>query len=59
MSKCNSLMLAIETVLGFLERINDRDADKLAALMTEDHIFVDSLGQTVRTREKMLAGWRA
>jgi len=52
-------MTPIETVLGFLDRINERDPDKLAAFMTEDHAFIDSLGQTVRTREKMRAGWRA
>ena len=26
--------------------------------MTEDHVFIDSLGQVVRGREKMRAGWR-
>ena len=41
------------------DRINEHDANKLAALMTEDHVFIDSLGQTVRTREKMRAGWNA
>jgi ketosteroid isomerase-like protein len=51
-------MSPIETVLQFLERINQREADKLAELMTEDHVFIDSLGQSVRGREKMRAGWR-
>jgi len=50
-------MSPAETVLHFLERI-ERDVDKLAELMTEDHLFVDSLGQAVRGREKMRAGWR-
>ena len=52
-------MTPIETVLSFLDRINEHDAAKLAALMTEDHVFVDSLGQTIRTREKMRAGWKS
>ena len=52
-------MNPVETVLHFLERINQRDVNKLAELMTEDHVFIDSLGQTVRGREKMRAGWRA
>ncbi len=52
-------MTPIETVLGFLDRINEHNGDKLAALMTEDHVFIDSLGQTVRTREKMRGGWNA
>ncbi len=51
-------MSSIETVLDFLDRINKKDADKLAELMTEDHVFIDSLGNTVRGREKMRAGWR-
>jgi ketosteroid isomerase-like protein len=51
-------MTPVETVLRFLERINQRDADKLAELLTEDHVFIDSLGQSVRGREKMRAGWR-
>jgi len=51
-------MTPIETVLDFLERINKRDPDKLAELMTEDHAFIDSLGNTVRGREKMRTGWR-
>ena len=51
-------MSAIETVLDFLDRINKRDADKLAELMTEDHIFVDSLGNTMQGCEKMHAGRR-
>ena len=51
-------MNPVETVLQFLDRINQRDVDKLAELMTEDHVFIDSLGQAVRGREKMRAGWR-
>jgi len=51
-------MNPIETVLDFLDRINKRDADKLAELMTEDHVFIDSLGNAVRGRENMRAGWR-
>ena len=51
-------MSQVETVLDFIDRINRRDADELAAAMTEDHVFVDSLGQSVRGRETMRAGWR-
>ena len=52
-------MSGVETVLQFLERINQRDADKLAELMTGDHVFIDSLGHSVRGREQMRAGWRS
>jgi uncharacterized protein (TIGR02246 family) len=51
-------MSSIETVLDFLALINKRDADKLAGLMTEDHLFIDSLGNAVRGREKMREAWR-
>ena len=51
-------MSPTETVLQFMDRINQRDADKLAESMTEDHVFTDSLGNSVRGREKMRAGWR-
>src|ERR1700694_5114263 len=51
-------MSSVETVLHFLDRINQRDVDKLAELMTEDHVFIDSLGQPVQGREKMRARWR-
>jgi uncharacterized protein (TIGR02246 family) len=51
-------MNPVETVLEFMNRINQRDADKLAELMTEDHVFVDSVGQTVRGREKVRTCWQ-
>ena len=54
----SSHMNPIETLLRFLESINAHHVDKLAALMTEDHLFVDSLGHEVRGREKMRAGWK-
>jgi ketosteroid isomerase-like protein len=51
-------MAPTETVLAFMDRINQRDPDKLAELMTEDHVFIDSLGQTMRGRETMRKGWQ-
>jgi ketosteroid isomerase-like protein len=50
-------MSPVETVLEFMQRINQHDAAKLAALMTEDHVFLDALGHAVRGRENMRAGW--
>jgi len=49
----------VGTVLGFLNHINQHDADKLAEYMTEDHVFIDSLGQSISGRENMRSGWRA
>jgi uncharacterized protein (TIGR02246 family) len=48
-----------DIVLKFLERINRHDVDQLAELMTEDHLFVDALGNVVHGRENMRAGWRS
>ncbi len=42
---------------AFVERINAGDVAGLAALMTDDHRFVDSLGNVVVGREAMRQGW--
>jgi len=52
-------MNPVDVVLQFLEHINQHDADKLAELMTEDHVFIDSLGQSVRGRGRMRTGWES
>jgi ketosteroid isomerase-like protein len=51
-------MSPVETLLAFFNAINQQDPDQLAALMTEDHVFIDALGNSVRGRENMRAGWR-
>lgn len=51
-------MSPVETVLAFLDRINARDPSKLAELMTDDHLFIDSLGQKVQGRDAMRKGWQ-
>jgi ketosteroid isomerase-like protein len=48
----------IEITLKFMDAINRHDADALAALMSDDHVFVDSLGNKVQSRGKMKAGWQ-
>jgi ketosteroid isomerase-like protein len=49
----------VETVRAFFEGINAHDPDRLAELMTDDHVFTDALGASVRGREKMRGGWRS
>jgi ketosteroid isomerase-like protein len=51
-------MEPVETVLLFMDRINQHDADKLVELVADDHEFVDSLGKSMRGRENALKGWR-
>jgi ketosteroid isomerase-like protein len=52
-------MTPAEIVLNFFDCVNRRDAGKLADWMTEDHVFIDSLGRAVQGREAMRSGWRA
>jgi ketosteroid isomerase-like protein len=55
--ECIVAKTAVDVALAFVERINSHDVEGLVALMTEDHYFVDGLGQTVRGRERMKNGW--
>jgi ketosteroid isomerase-like protein len=50
---------AISVAQAFVRTINRHQVDDLAALMTEEHCFIDSLGNTVQGRQKMEAGWAA
>jgi len=52
-------MTPLETALLFLDRINQHDPIKLAEVMSEDHVFIDSLGRTMRGRDAMRQGWRS
>jgi len=40
-----------------VSRINAHDVDGLCRLMTEDHLFVDSVNSRVRGRENMRSAW--
>ncbi|MGB8028820.1 MAG: nuclear transport factor 2 family protein [Terracidiphilus sp.] len=44
---------------AFVRAINRQDVDALAELMTEEHRFVDSLGNVVEGRDRMRAGWKS
>jgi ketosteroid isomerase-like protein len=50
-------MHSVEVLTQFVEAINRHDAKALVALMTVDHLFVDSLGNVVRGALTMEAGW--
>jgi ketosteroid isomerase-like protein len=47
-----------ETFKQFLSAINSHDVSALTALMTADHVFVDSVGNRVDGASSMEAGWR-
>ncbi len=46
-----------EVVLKFVSKINSHDVPGLVSLMTEDHLFVDSLGSRF-VRPAIEEGWR-
>jgi uncharacterized protein (TIGR02246 family) len=52
-------MSAAAIVQAFIACINAHDADAIAAALTPDHVFIDSLGTRVTGRETMREGWRA
>ena len=44
---------------AFANAINRQSVEELTGLMTEDHLFIDSLGAQVQGRDQMTAGWTA
>ena len=56
-TESNDRVQALDIAQRFVERINACDAAGLGALSTEDHRFIDSLGNVVTGREKIQAGW--
>lgn len=49
----------VDVVLSFLEAINAANIDGLCAMMSDDHVFVDGLGNRVQGKETMRKGWKA
>jgi ketosteroid isomerase-like protein len=48
---------SIQVVLQFEKLINGRNAEAIAAFMTADGAFVDSLGNRIQGAEKLRAAW--
>ena len=48
----------IESVLSFIEAINTHNLEQLTDLMTDDHIFVDTLGRRMSGLEEIREEWR-
>jgi ketosteroid isomerase-like protein len=49
---------AADTLDRWLSAINAHDVDALVALMSPDHLFIDSLGNRISGMVTMEAGWR-
>jgi uncharacterized protein (TIGR02246 family) len=52
------MLNAIQTVQRLVAQIKSHDVDAIAALLTPDHRFVDSLGGVTQGRDALRAGWR-
>jgi ketosteroid isomerase-like protein len=64
-ARCNSFryngrnrMSATDIFQQFVAAINAHDVAAIAALLTPDHLFMDSLGNRVSVAAAMTAGWR-
>jgi uncharacterized protein (TIGR02246 family) len=51
--------MATAIAQAFVDAINHRSTEKISSLMTEDHVFIDSLGMRVAGRQQMVKGWQA
>lgn len=50
---------SLSVVHAFIHAINTHEPTRLFHLMTEDHLFVDSGGDSIRGREEMRKAWVA
>ena len=48
----------IKSVLGFIDAINTHDIARLVEVMTDDHIFIDTLGRRVSGLQKIREEWQ-
>lgn len=49
---------AIVVVLKFEQLINSRNAEAVCSMLTEESIFIDSLGNRVEGRARLLSAWQ-
>ena len=53
-----SMKLEIDVVLRFVDAINEHNLEELTELMTDDHIFVDTLGRRINGVRKIQETWQ-
>jgi len=49
----------VRTALKFVNEVNRHDVDSLVAMLSDDHLFVDGLGQELRGRERLREAWQS
>jgi ketosteroid isomerase-like protein len=47
----------VKTITDFAAAINSHDVERIAALMSDDHMFIDAHGNKVTGKETIKAGW--
>jgi ketosteroid isomerase-like protein len=52
------MLTPTEVALEFVKRINAHNPDKLAELMAENHVFIDSLGVRFQGRDAIRDNWQ-
>jgi ketosteroid isomerase-like protein len=58
MSNKADAVSAAEMFQRFVAAMNGHDVEALTSLMTSDHLFVDSMGNSMQGVESMQTGWR-
>lgn len=46
-------------VLKFIEKINEADVAGMGGLMSDEHIFIDNIGNEMSGKEKMKEAWKS
>ena len=52
-----NFLLRMKTIRDFAAAINSHDLEKIAALMSDDHTFIDAHGNEMTGKEMMKGGW--
>jgi ketosteroid isomerase-like protein len=47
-----------ESIIEFIEAINHGNTEMMIRLMTDDHLFIDSQGNPLQGKEKMVEAWK-
>lgn len=43
--------------VGFVDAVNSHDIDAVAALLSDDHVFIDARGNRTQGRDTVCEGW--
>ena len=54
----NSPIEIFTTAISYIEKINEHDIKGICELMSDDHIFIDSLGMVIKGKKEMSNAWK-